>query len=145
MMVVSSKHAHQLAVVADIELKKVRKIVKIRNKNANFLDKHLSTVKEVSLPERKKNYTETFALYMILVKDRDKLIRYLKRNKIETKIHYPVPLNKQKAAKNLNLNQNDFKVANMQSKQLLTLPIHQYMTKKQLIYIYQNIKKFYNK
>ena len=34
------------------------------------------------------------------------------------KIHYPVPLNKQKAAKNLNLNQNDFKVANMQSKQL---------------------------
>ena len=53
---------------------------------------------------------------MISVKDRDKLIRYLKRNKIETKIHYPVPLNKQKAAKNLNLNQNDFKVANMQFK-----------------------------
>ena len=110
------------------------------------MDKMLTQLSpHVILSKRIKWFYRNFALYMILVKDRDKLIRYLKRNNIETKIHYPVPLNKQKAAKNLNLNQNDFKVANMQSKQLLTLPIHQYMTKKQLIYIYQNIKKFYNK
>ena len=89
------------AVVADIELKKVRKIVKIRNKNASFLDKHLSTLKEVSLPERKKNYTETFALYMARFKKRDQLKSFLIKNGVEVKIHYPIPLHLQKASKNM--------------------------------------------
>ena len=134
------------AIVASIGLKKLSRVIKKRNSNAKLMDKMLSQLSpHVILPKRIKDFTETFALYMILAKDRNKLIRFLKKNKIETKIHYPIPLNRQKAAKNLNLNQNDFKVANMQSKKLLTLPIHQYMTKKQLIYIYQNIKKFYNK
>ena len=42
---------------------------------------------------------------MCLVKKRDELLKYLIKNKIEAKIHYPVPLNKQKAAKSLKLNQ----------------------------------------
>ena len=45
------------AVVANIELKKVKNIVKIRNKNAMLLDKYLSKINGVSIPERKKNYT----------------------------------------------------------------------------------------
>ena len=65
---------------------------------------------------------------MVLVKKRDKLINYLKK-KIETKIHYPIPLNKQKAVKNYNLNQRDFINANSQAKKLLTIPIHQYLSK----------------
>ena len=38
---------------------------------------------------------------MCLVNKRDKLIEYLNKNNIEAKIHYPVPLNKQKASKSL--------------------------------------------
>ena len=82
---------------------------------------------------------------MCLVEKRDQLIKYLARHNIETKIHYPTPLNKQKAAKNLNLNQNNFKVANQQSKKLITLPIHQYMKKNEILYIAKKIKDFYKK
>ena len=39
---------------------------------------------------------------------RDSLLKYLIKNNIEAKVHYPIPLNKQKAAKNLNLNQKKF-------------------------------------
>ena len=131
------------AVVADIELKKVRKIVKIRNKNANFLDKHLSTLKEVSLPERKKNYTETFALYMARFKKRDQLKSFLIKNGVEVKIHYPIPLHLQKASKNMGYKKGDFPEAENQSKDLLTLPVHQYLNKKQLNYTINTIKKFY--
>ena len=42
--------------------------------------------------------------------NRDKLIKYLIKNNIEAKIHYPIPLNKQKASRYLKLNQKEYKV-----------------------------------
>ena len=76
---------------------------------------------------------------------RDSLLKYLIKNNIEAKVHYPIPLNKQKAAKNLNLNQKNFITANKQAKQIITLPIHQYVSKKQILYIVQKIKNFIKK
>ena len=67
------------------------------------------------------------------------------KNKIEAKIHYPIPLNKQKAARTLKLSQKDFTIANEQAKKIITLPIHQYLSKKQIGYIAQKIKNFYDK
>ena len=134
------------AIVAIEGLKKLDGVIKRRNKNANFMDKELIKLyPNIIIPKRLKGYRETFALYMCTAKKRDLLVKYLHKNKIEAKIHYPIPLNKQKAAKNLNLNQKDFKTANDQAKNILTLPIHQYLSKKQLKYIIQKIKDFYSK
>ena len=73
------------------------------------MDKLLSSLSpNVLTPKRPRGFKETFALYMCLVKNRDKLLKYLIKNKIEAKIHYPIPLNKQKAARNLRLNQKKF-------------------------------------
>ena len=134
------------AIVALDGLKKLNKIIKKRNENAKMMDYLLSDLNpNVVLPFRPKGYRETFALYMCLVKNRDKLLKYLLKNKIEAKVHYPVPLNKQKPAKNLNLNQNDYTKVNMQAKSIITLPIHQYLSKKQINYIADKIKQFYIK
>ena len=134
------------AVVAIEGLKKIRKVIAERNSNAKLMDKLLSPLSpNVNLPTRPKGYIETFALYMCLVKKRDRLLKYLERNKIEAKIHYPIPLNKQKAAKKLGLKQKDFKEANKQAKTIITLPIHQYLSKKQIKYTAQKIKNFYSK
>ena len=97
----------------------------------------------VVTPKRHKGYRETFALYMCLVKNRDNLLKYLIKNKIEAKIHYPIPLNKQKAVRNLKLNQKNFINANEQANRLITLPIHQYLTKKQISFMFKKIKQFY--
>lgn len=78
---------------------------------------------------------------MILVKNRDKLYSYLKKNKIDCKIHYPIPLSSQKPFSPKE--KNGFKVANYQAKNLITLPIHQYLSKKQLDYMYKKIEIFY--
>ena len=134
------------AVVAIEGLKKIKKVISIRNSNATLMDKLLRPLyPNVILPPRPKGYLETFALYMCLVKKRDKLLKYLERNKIEAKIHYPIPLNKQKAARSLGLKQKDFKVANMQAKSIITLPIHQYLSKKQIKFTAQKINNFYSK
>tara|TARA_Y100000590_G_scaffold397505_1_gene479116 strand:- start:1843 stop:2946 length:1104 start_codon:yes stop_codon:yes gene_type:complete len=132
------------AIVALEGLKKIDRVVKKRNYNAKKMDSLLSKLHpNVIIPKRPKGYKETFALYMCLVNKRDKLLKYLIKNKIEAKIHYPVPLNKQKASKNLKLNQKNFSVANFQSKKIITLPIHQFISLKQMIYTYKTIKKFY--
>ncbi|MDC0395530.1 DegT/DnrJ/EryC1/StrS family aminotransferase [Candidatus Pelagibacter sp.] len=132
------------AVVALEGLKKIDRVIKKRNENAKEMDRLLSTLSpNLIIPRRLKGYKETFALYMCLVVNRDELLKHLIKNKIEAKIHYPIPLNKQEAAKNLNLNQNNFKNSNEQAQKIITLPIHQYLTKTQLSFMFKKIKQFY--
>ncbi len=130
------------AIVAIEGLKKIDSVIKKRNLNAAYLDSRLSTLSDfITVPKRVKKNKETYSLYMVLVKNRDRLYKYLKKNKIDCKIHYPIPLSSQKP---YSLKQNnDFKVANSQAKSLITLPIHQYLSKKHLNYMFKKIETFY--
>ena len=132
------------AIVAMHGLKKLNNVIKKRNNNAIYLDKKLSSLKNfVQVPKRPSLFKETFALYMVLCKRRDELKNYLLKNNIEVKIHYPKPLHLQKASKAFNYNTGDYPVAEKQSKELLTIPIHQFLDKKKLDFIYKKIKHFY--
>ena len=97
------------------------------------------------LPPRNNRNTNTFALYMALFKNRDQLKNFLIKKGIEVKIHYPVPLHLQKPAIEIGYKRGDFPIAEYQAKSLLTLPVHQYLKRKQLNYITNSIEKFYKK
>lgn len=126
-------------------LKKIDKIIDQRNLNAKFLDENLKSLSEfITLPKRNKKNKETFALYMILVKERDKLINFLNSKKIEAKIHYPIPLCSQKPYKKYQ-DYDKFDNAIKQSKELVTLPVHQYLKKNQLQFMCDTIRSFYKK
>ena len=99
--------------------------------------------KYITIPKRPINYQETYALYMILCKKRDDLSKYLIRNGIEVKIHYPKPLHLQKAYIN-SYGRMSLPLSEQQSKELLTLPVHQFLSKKQLNYMINKIKEFYS-
>ncbi len=131
------------AIVALYGLKKLKDVIKKRNKNAKILDKGLSKIRYVSIPKRVKNNVETFSLYMGLFEERDKLLNYLINNNIEAKVHYPIPLHLQKAAKKLNYKKGSFPAAEEQANKLITLPVHQYLEEKHMNYILTQIKKFY--
>lgn len=136
------------AIVGLWGLKKIRNVIKIRNRNANYYDKKFNQLKKfITIPKRIKGFTETFALYMILCKKRDKLKKFLEKNKIEVKIHYPKALNKQPAFKKFNSKRNNyyFKNSDYQSKNLLTIPVHQFISKSKQDYVINIIKKFYKK
>jgi aminotransferase EvaB len=131
------------SVVANIELKEVDKIIEKRIKNANFLDRELAKNKNIQIPRRIKGFRETFALYMASFKKRDELKKYLIKNKIEVKIHYPIPLHLQQPSKNCGYKKGNFPIAEKQAKELLTLPVHQYLNINQLKYIVKKIDDFY--
>ena len=131
------------AVVARIQLKEVDKIIEKRIKNANFLDRELAKNKNIQIPKRIKGYKETFALYMANFKKRDELKKYLIQNKIEVKIHYPTPLHLQQPSKKNGHKKGNFPIAEKQAKELLTLPVHQYLSINQLKYMIKKIDDFY--
>ena len=134
------------AVVALEGLKKLDTNLKKRKVNADYLDKNLEDLsKSIKIPKRLPNYKETYALYMLLCKKRNNLKKYLKKNGVETRIHYPTPLHKQKPYKKNLKNNLDLKTAENQAKELLTLPVHQYLSKNQLDFMIKKIKDFYKK
>jgi dTDP-3-amino-2,3,6-trideoxy-4-keto-D-glucose/dTDP-3-amino-3,4,6-trideoxy-alpha-D-glucose/dTDP-2,6-dideoxy-D-kanosamine transaminase len=131
------------SVVASIQLKNVDKIIDKRIENANFLDRELAKNKNIKTSKRMKGYRETFALYMANFKKRDELKKYLIKNKIEVKIHYPIPLHLQKPSKKIGYKKGNFPIAEKQAKELLTLPVHQYLNINQLKYMIKKIDDFY--
>jgi dTDP-3-amino-2,3,6-trideoxy-4-keto-D-glucose/dTDP-3-amino-3,4,6-trideoxy-alpha-D-glucose/dTDP-2,6-dideoxy-D-kanosamine transaminase len=135
------------AIVAKVGLKKLESTIIKRNKNAVRYDQGLKNLELfVKIPPRKRDNLETFSLYMGLFKDRDNLLNYLIANDIEVKIHYPIPLHKQEAAKkNCRFNKEKLKNAEYQANHLLTLPVHQFLSNTQIDYTIKKIYEFYVK
>jgi dTDP-4-amino-4,6-dideoxygalactose transaminase len=133
------------AIVGLHGLNKLDEVLDQRHRNAQVYDAAFSKIPEITLPGRIQSHESTHALYMGLFEDRDSLQVHLENRGIETKIHYPVPLHQQEAAKR----QCRFIASNMinsekQAKQLLTLPVHQFLEECQLNYVVEQIKAFYD-
>lgn len=133
------------AVVGNHLIDEMERITEKRIKWANKLDAGLADLKDyITIPERKQNRRYVYHLYMPMVKDRDKLLSYLIKNGIEAKVHYPIPLHLQEAARSLGYKEGDFPVTEAQSKSIITLPVHQHLTEEQVHFIIEKIHKFYS-
>ena len=84
-----------------------------------------------------------FHLFVIQVKERDLLKSFLNSNGIETGIHYPISLSMLKAYKYLNQEENT-KIANNISSQIISLPIGETLNVDQVKYVCGKINEFLN-
>ncbi len=132
------------ACVGNWLLPKARDIANKRINNAKYLDKGFSSIKEIEIPERYKNQKIVYHLYMVYAKNRNNLYNYCIKKGIESKIHYPIPIYKQKALKKISGNQK-YPNTDFQSKNLISFPCDQHLTKKQLNYIIKTVNDFYKK
>ena len=134
------------AAVANYKMKnKLDNITNKRIKNATMLDKLLSKNKNVTTVKRLKHLKEVFHLYHINVKKRDLLQKYLIKNNVDAKIHYPIPIHLQKAAKYLKHKKGDFPIAEKMANTSLSLPVHEFINERHVKYIVHYINKFYLK
>jgi len=132
------------AAILDFRILKLNNIIKKRRENS-LLYKKFITSKKVFIPEDKKDEFNTYHTFVIQVPNRDKLRKYLEKNKIETSIHYPRPIHLQPAAKYMNYKKGDFPNTEKQSKRILTLPINQFLKAKQIKKISKLINDFYER
>lgn len=130
------------ACVGNWLLPKARDIANKRIKNAKYLDKGLSKINQIEIPERYKNQKIVFHLYMVYAKNRDSLYKYCLKKGIEAKIHYPIPIYKQKALKGIS-GKKKFPNTDFQAKNLISFPCDQHLKKNQLDYIIKIVNGFY--
>ncbi len=132
------------AAVALKMIKKINLITNARIKNANYLNDKLKFIKQVKLIEERKKYKSVYHLYQFYCEKRDQLNNFLRKNKIDSKIHYPKPLHLHDAAKNYKYQKGQFKNAEKLSKKVISIPVHEFISKKQLDFMINKIQKFYN-
>ena len=130
--------------ILNFRIKKLKNIIKKRRNNAKFYFKNIDR-KFYFIPDEKKEEFNTYHTFVIQTDFRDKLKNFLKKNGIETAIHYPIPIHLQPAAKYLLYKKGQFPNAEKQAKKILTIPVHQNLEKKDLervvYYLNQFVKK----
>jgi len=134
------------ATVANYKMKKkLDNITRKRIKNAHLFDSFLKSNSNVKLVKRLPYLKEVFHLYHINVKNRDKLQKFLISNSVDAKVHYPIPIHLQTASKYLKYKRGDFPVAETMAKTTLSLPVHEFITKKDIKFVANLINKFFSK
>ena len=131
--------------ILDIKLKYLDKNNKKRLNNANLYFKYLNYCENVILPKIEKYCVPVFHLFVIRLKDkktRDSLQKYLEDNEIETGIHYPVSINNMECFSKMELDKTE--ISNDYSERILSLPMYPELEEKEIKYVCEKIKKFFN-
>lgn len=106
------------------QLKKLKKIINNKNKIASFYDKNFESRNEIILPSVPKYVSQhSWYNYSIIVdpKKRDKLINFLQKNKIETRVSFPT-ISSQPIYKNIKYSRKKSNSIKL-TKSLIDLPI----------------------
>jgi len=130
------------AAILKFRLKKIDQIIFKRRKNAEIYFNLLKQL-PILLPLEKSGEFNTYHTFVIQTEKRDQLAEYLFEKGIETAIHYPVPIHLQPASKFLNHSIGSFKSTELQAKQILTLPVHQFLKSSDIKYICKEICEFF--
>ncbi len=115
-----------------------------RSANASFYNECLSGCSQVVLPAFLPDRQSVFHIYAIRVQKRDALQKYLKDHGVGILIHYPVPLHLSGAFSYLRYKKGDFPMAERCADELLSLPMYPELTKEQIVYVAECIKRFYS-
>lgn len=133
------------AVIALHGLDRLDEWVERRIQIAGRLDQGLSAIPEITVPPRFPARRHSYQLYMARARRRDDLVRFLNDAGVEAKIHYPIPLHLQPAAKPLGYQRGDFPEAEAQAAEILTLPGHQFLMDDEVDYMIEQVRAFYGR
>ncbi len=105
----------------------------------------LSSVDGLKLPTIQYQNRHIFHQYVIRVRDRDRLKRFLTENGIGTDIYYPLPLHLQECYSFLRHRKGDLPISEKASEESLALPIFPELRDDQQEFVVDRIKTFYKK
>jgi dTDP-4-amino-4,6-dideoxygalactose transaminase len=134
------------AAIAIEKLSYLEDFINRRKINWNLYFDNLKDITSVKLPKISKlNENDNANTFMIQAENRDNLLKFLEENNISAKIHYPIPIHLQKGAEYLGYKKGSLPETEKQSQTIISLPVHQDLTKEEIFRVIELIKKFYNK
>ncbi len=112
-----------------------------RNELAALYTKRLTGIEALTLPKVRDNAGHSYHLYVIETPRREELKAYLHTHGVESIIHYPIPIHKQKCYEEFN--DQTLPRTEEAARQLLSLPIHPFMTEDEVESICKTIITFF--
>ena len=131
------------AMQASILLEKIKHIDKwngVRREIAKTYDEALKDT-DLTIPVIAETNETVYHMYILQSEDREAMLSKLKEAGIATGVYYPVPLHLQKVYKDLGYKEGDMPVAEYLSHRTFAIPVYPELTKEQIKYIIDSIKK----
>ena len=132
------------AIVGNWLLPSAVNISNLRISNAKKLDAGLSKISAITIPQRPTDMRIVYHLYIVYAQNRDDLLQYCQQKGIEAKVHYPVPIYKQKAL-GVENNKLTFPETDSQAKKIISFPCDQHLSNSQIDEIISTVQSFYEK
>ena len=136
------KFSDFLAVIGIEQMKKLRKRVKQKKEMYKYFMRNLRDIEQIEFIPTNLNETAPW-FFDIYVNNRNKLLIYLKKKGVQTRVIYPA-INTQKIYKE-EYKKVKFPVAEKYAKKGLWLPSSIKLTRQQMDYIIKLIREFYKK
>ena len=135
------------AVALLVKIKHLDQWTAKRRKNADYYRERFQKngLNEfVGLPKVEEGNFHIYNQFVIRVKKRDELQKFLTQAGIGTEIYYPIPLHLQECFLYLGYHEGDFPESEKAARETLALPIYPELTIAQQDYIVEKIKEFFN-
>ena len=148
----SSKYQHELyglnsrldelqAAFLRLKLARLDAENKVRTELARYYQQQLSSLPDVTIVTPAANNLSNHHLFVIRTKNRDQLQQYLISQGITTAIHFPVLIPQQPFLKHLNT--GSLPNASSFISEILSLPLHPYLSLTAIDYICSSIQRFF--
>ena len=134
------------AAILNVKLKYLDKYNKRRQEAASLYNASFDGIDEIEVPFVESDIdSHVYHQYTLKINNgkRDELANHLQKNKIPFGIYYPLGFHEQKAYKQEFISDNDFPETNKVKNQVISLPMHTELTKKQIKFISNTIISFF--
>ncbi|MFH2204176.1 MAG: DegT/DnrJ/EryC1/StrS family aminotransferase [Elusimicrobiota bacterium] len=122
-------------------LRILSEVIGRRRRNAQQYREGLRGV--VGLPPETADRWDTYHLFVIQCDRRDALKSFLKTRGISSAVHYPKPLHLQPAFRHLGYHRGSFPRVERQAARVLSLPVHQCLSRRQIAHVVSAVREFY--
>ena len=132
--------------ILNVKLKYLDKYNKRRQEAASLYNASFDRIDEIEVPFVESDIdSHVYHQYTLKINNgkRDELADHLQKNKIPFGIYYPLGFHEQKAYKQEFISDNDFPETNKVKDQVISLPMHTELTKKQIKFITNTIISFF--
>ncbi len=97
----------------------------------------------VGVPEEAPGCYHTYQTFVIVAERRNALLEHLRQRGVDAKVHYPLAIHMQEAARGLGHQPDDFPVTRWLADRIVSLPIYAEMTAEQRAAVIDGVRSFY--
>lgn len=128
-----------------VKLRRLAEWTEARRRAASLYREALGDVSEITLPYEHEDSYHVYHLFVIRTSERDALQAHLGRERVNTGLHYPLPLHLQDAYAAMGLRKGSLPVTESTAATLLSLPMFAELTEAQVARVSDAVRGFFGR